>query len=210
MSNLLITAVPFHADRLLVVERDGEPFVPMKPIAEAMGLAWQAQHAKLKANPARWGITEIVIPSAGGEQAMSCLPLPRVFGWLMTISPNKVKPELREKVIAYQTECDRVLWQHWSGRHRKAETQAEKYWFGRRPHWKAVRTLVFEGSTYAQAGQSLNPPRSAASVGYAVRRMMAVGLINPVEFIRLRYYPQTAQRLIAANKQMCLNWGVAA
>lgn len=31
----------------------------------------------------------------------------------MTISPNKVKPELRDRVIMYQNECDDVLWDYW-------------------------------------------------------------------------------------------------
>ena len=97
-----------------------------------------------------------------------------------------------------------------TGNYVKPLTQAETYWFSRRPHWRDVRQMVFDGATYTQAGQRLTPPRSASSVGYAIRRMIAVGLINPVEFIRLRYFPQTAERLIAANKQMCLNWGVAA
>lgn len=51
--------------------------------------------------------------------------------------------------------------------------------------------------------------RSAGSVGRCVRRMVQVGLIDPVQFIRLRYLPHTAERLVAANKQMCLQWGVA-
>ena len=43
----------------------------------------------------------------------------------------------------------------------------------------------------------------------SMRRMVQVGLIDPVQFIRLRYLPHTAERLVAANKQMCLQWGVA-
>lgn len=35
-------------------------------------------------------------------------------GWLQTISPNKVKPEIRNKVIQYQEECDDVLYQYWT------------------------------------------------------------------------------------------------
>ncbi|RIJ70069.1 hypothetical protein D1505_25695, partial [Escherichia coli] len=31
-------------------------------------------------------------------------------GWLQTISPNKVRPEIRDKVIQYQEERDNVLW----------------------------------------------------------------------------------------------------
>ncbi|ECY3274018.1 hypothetical protein AU586_24820, partial [Salmonella enterica subsp. enterica serovar Abony] len=35
-------------------------------------------------------------------------------GWLQTISPNKVKPEIRGKVIQYQNECDDVLYGYWT------------------------------------------------------------------------------------------------
>ncbi len=209
LADTRITTVPFRADRLLVVEREGEPFVPMRPIVTAMGLDWKSQHAKLTEGRFQTCVVEITTQLPGDPQrrAVTCLPLRKLAGWLMTISPNKVKPELRETVMAYQAECDDVLWQHWSGQHRKAETQAEKYWFTRRPHWRAIRSLVFDGLTYAQAGQRLG--RSAGSVGRCVRRMVQVGLIDPVQFIRLRYLPHTAERLVAANKQMCLQWGVA-
>lgn len=76
----------------------------MKPIVEGMGLSWQGQHEKLKANARRWGIKEILIPSVGGSQGMSCLPLRKLPGWLMTIYPNKVRPEVRCSVVAYQAE----------------------------------------------------------------------------------------------------------
>ena len=48
---------------------------------------------------------------------MSCLPLRKLPGWLATISPNKVRPELREKVIAFQNEADDVLWAAWQEQH---------------------------------------------------------------------------------------------
>lgn len=107
-------SVPFHGATLFVVECDSQPYAPMKPIAEGMGVSWQGQHEKLKANPERWGIKEILIPSAGGEQAMSCMPLRKLPGWLMTIHPNKVKPEVRERIIRYQNECDDALWDYWT------------------------------------------------------------------------------------------------
>ncbi|EHL5742720.1 hypothetical protein KEB67_005058, partial [Escherichia coli] len=40
--------VPFHGDSLYVVNHNGEPYVPMKPIVEGMGLAWAPQFTKLK------------------------------------------------------------------------------------------------------------------------------------------------------------------
>lgn len=111
-ANRAIT-VPFHGTELYVVEHNGQPYTPMKPVVAGMGMAWEPQAAKLRNNP-RWGMTEIVIPSSGGQQGMNCLPLRKLPGWLATISPNKVRPELREKVIAYQNECDDTLWQYWN------------------------------------------------------------------------------------------------
>ncbi|MBA1289194.1 phage antirepressor N-terminal domain-containing protein [Pseudomonas japonica] len=109
-----LMAVPFHGDDVVLVHRDDEPYVAMKPVVENMGLTWQSQHAKLTSNGERWGITIIVIPSMGGPQEVTALPLRKLASWLMTISPNRVKPELREKIIRYQEKCDDVLWQYWT------------------------------------------------------------------------------------------------
>lgn len=125
--------VPFHGAELYVVEHNGEPYTPMKPIVEGMGLAWQPQHRKLAANQNRWGMVEIAIPStvvdstmvssdlnhhhgdAGQRRAMTAVPLRKLPGWLATIDPGRVKrAEARAKVLEYQNECDDVLWQYWN------------------------------------------------------------------------------------------------
>lgn len=106
--------VPFHGAELYVVAHNGQPYTPMKPIVEGMGIDWKSQHAKLAANDARWGMVEITIPSAGGMQVMSCLPLRKLFGWLTGLHVGKIKAELRPAVTMYQNECDDVLWQYWS------------------------------------------------------------------------------------------------
>ena len=105
--------VLFHGDSLSVINYNGRPYVPMRPVVEGMGLAWQSQLEKLKKRFSK-GVTEIVIPSKGGEQSMLCLALRKLAGWLHTISPNKVKPEIRDKVIRYQEECDDVLYEYWT------------------------------------------------------------------------------------------------
>lgn len=115
MSSLI--PVPFRATTLFLIDVDGTPYVPMKPVVEGMGLAWQTQHRKLSENKERWGITIMVIPTESGQQDMTCLPLRKLPGWLMTIYPNKVKPEIRDNIIAYQNECDDVLWEYWSKGH---------------------------------------------------------------------------------------------
>jgi hypothetical protein len=89
----------------------------MRPVVEGMGLTWQSQHLKLSQNP-RFAtcVTEIVTQMPGDDQrrAVICLPLRKLTGWLMTISANKVKPEIRDTVLAYQNECDDALWSYWT------------------------------------------------------------------------------------------------
>lgn len=113
MNSISTINVPFHGDNLYVVNYNGQPYVPMKPVVEGMGLTWQSQFEKLKQRFSK-GITEIVIPSKGGDQSMLCLALRKLAGWLHTISPNKVKPEIRDKVTRYQEECDDVLYEYWT------------------------------------------------------------------------------------------------
>lgn len=114
MQQLNFAPVPFRGATLYLVERNNEPYTPMKPIVEGMGIDWAGQYTKLKANLSRWGIEMISIPSQGGEQDMLCMPLRKLAGWLMTIHPNKVKPEIRDRIVAYQNECDEALWQYWT------------------------------------------------------------------------------------------------
>ncbi len=110
--------IPFYGDTLYLVEHNGEPYTPMKPIVEQMGLAWQPQHRKFQDDPDRFSITLMVIQLPGDVQNREVLLMPvrKLFGWLMTVSPNRVKPAIRDKVIRYQKECDDILWEHWSKR----------------------------------------------------------------------------------------------
>ncbi|RON82427.1 hypothetical protein BK635_13070 [Pseudomonas chlororaphis] len=114
-STAVSNVIPFRSAKLLLVEKGGQPFVPMKPVVEGMGLAWQAQHAKLTSGRFNSVITMIVTTGVDGKQyEMTCLPLRKLPGWLMSIHPNKVRPELREGIITYQNECDDVLWSYWN------------------------------------------------------------------------------------------------
>lgn len=105
--------VPFHGSNLFMVSFNNEPYVPMKPVVEGMGMVWAAQFVKLKQRFAK-GVSEIEIPSAGGKQAMTCLAFRKFAAWLSSINPNKVKSEIRDKVIQYQEECDDVLYEYWT------------------------------------------------------------------------------------------------
>ena len=106
--------VPFHNAELYIVEHEGQPYTPMKPIVDGIGLDWKSQFVKLKQRFASTVVEITIVANDGKERLMTCLPVKKLFGWLMTISPNKVKPELRDTVIMYQEECDDVLWDYWT------------------------------------------------------------------------------------------------
>lgn len=113
-STAVSSVIPFRSAKLLLIERDGQPYVAMKPVVEGMGLAWAAQTVKLNSNKDRWGVSMIETPSASGIQQYLCIPLKKLFGWLMTLHPSKVREGLRKEILAYQNECDEVLWSYWN------------------------------------------------------------------------------------------------
>ncbi|MEX6631483.1 phage antirepressor N-terminal domain-containing protein [Providencia rettgeri] len=126
MSNSISTInVPFHGNNLYVVNYNGQPYVPMRPIVEGMGMDWTGQLNKLK-QKFKSTVEEISIVAADGkERNMICLALRKLAGWLHTISPNKVKPEIRDKVIQYQEECDDVLYEYWTTGEVKAKPRKQ-------------------------------------------------------------------------------------
>lgn len=118
MTSLAITDrtinVPFHGSELYVVNHNGEPYTPMKPIIDGMGMDWASQFTKLKQR-FKSTVVEITMVAADGKsRSMICLALRKLAAWLNTISPNKVKPEIRDNVIRYQEECDDVLYEYWT------------------------------------------------------------------------------------------------
>lgn len=106
--------IPFRGDSIAAFERDGQLFVAIRPICDRLGITWAPQFSKLKAEPARWGVTMIETPSAGGAQQTVCLPKAKLFGWLNSIHPGKVAEKARPALRRYQAECDAVLDAWWS------------------------------------------------------------------------------------------------
>ncbi|BET96558.1 phage antirepressor N-terminal domain-containing protein [Xenorhabdus taiwanensis] len=129
--------VPFYGADLYVVNYNGEPYVPMKPIVDGMGLAWEPQLRKLNQRFAK-GMIKMVIPSLGGAQETVCLAFRKLAAWLSSISPNKVKASIRDKVIRYQEECDDVLYEYWTTGEVKAKTTTQD----RTPLRGLVNTLM--------------------------------------------------------------------
>lgn len=107
--------VPFHGSNLFIIEHNGEPYTPMRAIVEGIGMDWSYQSRKLANNTSRWSVAVIAtVTSDNKERKTTCIPLRKLFGWLQTLQPNRIRDDIRESVIQYQNECDDVLWQYWS------------------------------------------------------------------------------------------------
>ena len=114
MNSSQLLPVQFHGDTLFCLTYHDQPFTPMKPIVENLGLGWSSQRQKLDSNRDRWGVTMIVIPSDSGDQEMVCMPVRKLPAYMNSINPKKVRAELRAKIELYQNESDDALWKYWT------------------------------------------------------------------------------------------------
>lgn len=122
-----LSPLAFHGDTIFCIDYQGQPFTPMKPIVENLGLGWASQSQKLNDNKDRWTVTIIVtVAQDGNEREMLCLPVRKLPAYLASINPNKVREELRPKIELYQAESDDALWNYWmNGKAERATTQAD-------------------------------------------------------------------------------------
>lgn len=107
----------------IVVTDDAQ--VPVKPICEALGVAYERQFSKLKEDEDFSSVITLrVTTGADGKQyEMVCLPHQYVYGWLFTINPKNVKPEAKETVRKYRKECYEILYNHFSGQQKRLTRQ---------------------------------------------------------------------------------------
>lgn len=110
-----IVSVEFHGNPILTFN-DGQTIrVAMKPVCEGIGLQWEAQLKRIKRHSIlAEGMSIMDIPSEGGIQLAVTLPLDMLNGWLFGVEPNKVRPEIKDKLIEYQRECFSVLHDYWA------------------------------------------------------------------------------------------------
>lgn len=109
---LTLAHVPFRGGFIEATQLDGEVWVPLSPLCEALGLRTHGQVARLKAKP--WATSQIIcgVGADGRAREMVFLDLRSLPLWLATIEPSRVKPEVRPALVAYQREATEVLYRH--------------------------------------------------------------------------------------------------
>ncbi len=89
-------------------------YVALKPIVEAMGVAWHGQLERVKRDPIlSEGIRVTRIPSTKGLQEAVSLRLDLLPGWLFRLSSLRIKDQnIRSRIELFQRECYAVLAKH--------------------------------------------------------------------------------------------------
>lgn len=112
-----------------VTDESFNTLVPIKPICDAIGVAFERQFSKLKEHEilAPTVTLRVMVAADGKQREMVCLPLEFVYGWIFTINTKNVSKEAHDSVLRYQLECYQALYTHFAGslRRRVEENEAE-------------------------------------------------------------------------------------
>ncbi|EOW3274918.1 TPA: phage antirepressor Ant [Escherichia coli] len=107
--------VPFNGQQIITAMTAGVAYVAMKPIVKNLGMSWSTQQTKLMKQISKFNCVHMNMVAADGKlRRLLCLPLKKLNGWLFSINPEKVRADIRDKLIQYQEECFTVLHDYWT------------------------------------------------------------------------------------------------
>lgn len=151
-----IQTVNFHNQTLITLQKDGVAYVAMKPICENIGLDWKSQFARIKRDEVL-NSTMVMITTVGNDgknREMLCLPIHYLNGWLFGVDTNRVKAEIKDKLITYKKECYQALFDYWNNGV-AVNPRATKD--DRKPLVQAVNMLVAEtGAIYSNVWKMIH------------------------------------------------------
>ena len=91
-------------------------YVAVRSICKALGIDHQKQFERIKNDPIlKDAYTDTVYTSDSSgtrKQAMFCLPVRYIFGWIFTIDESKVSDRARPTFMQYKRECYDALYEH--------------------------------------------------------------------------------------------------
>lgn len=111
--------IPFYEDKLTVqLGEDGEIYVALRPIVQALGLSWGSQLNRIKRDAVlskKMKTLSVFVTNTQGEaegqnREVVCLPKQYISGFLFGISAGRIKDSrLQAKVIQFQEEAHLFL-----------------------------------------------------------------------------------------------------
>lgn len=101
----------FNGKSIHFLATDGQYWIALKPICEALNANWKYQHEKLKKDKILGQLSrEIGMVAADGKlREMTSLPEYLIYGWIFKLESNS------EGIEEYQWDCYRILYEHFHG-----------------------------------------------------------------------------------------------
>ncbi|MES1927545.1 phage antirepressor N-terminal domain-containing protein [Salinisphaera sp. T31B1] len=107
--------VAFHGQAISTFNDNGVIRVAMKPVCEGIGLNWRAQYNRIKRHAVLSPCVVVMTTQVGAQsRKLVTLPLSKLNGWLFGVDASRVRPEVRDRLIEYQSECFDVLANYWN------------------------------------------------------------------------------------------------
>lgn len=111
MENEIKKFLEFNGKVIYFLGKEGQYWIAIKPICEALGVDFEYQRKALK-NDAFWDqlpSNQAVVAADNRIRKMLCLPEQYIYGWLCSITSSN--PEL----IAYKRKCYQLLYEYFHG-----------------------------------------------------------------------------------------------
>ena len=101
----------FNGKTIFFVATDGQYWIALKPICEALNVNWKYQHDKLQKDKILGQLSQNIgmVAADGKVRKMVALPEFYVYGWIFKLE------SVAENMEEYQWKCYRVLYEHFHG-----------------------------------------------------------------------------------------------
>jgi hypothetical protein len=97
-----LDSVLFKSDNLHVGDRDDELWIAMAPLCRAVGV----DHLALRTHEPKNATSELVC-----MQTTWCMRFDMVGAWLMTVSADGADPRIRDKLLEFQAEARKAVFE---------------------------------------------------------------------------------------------------
>ncbi len=109
----------FNGKSIHFLAVDGEYWIALKPICDALGILWKKQHEKLQNGEDIYGelSTDRGMVAADLKiRNMTSLPEKFIYGWIFSIPlSGSMSDETKQNLKGYKLECCNLLYEHFHG-----------------------------------------------------------------------------------------------
>lgn len=109
MTGLVPVPVPGTDRQIMAMPIDGEPMISLRHICDSIGIALESQKRKLSTRS--WATTtqQVAVAEDGKRRTMTMIDRRTLTMWLGGIDENRVTPEVRPILVAFQAEAADAL-----------------------------------------------------------------------------------------------------